>query len=276
MDAFFTSYGLRALITLTFLELPEVQQGAKVRKTGIRRARKISRMTGAASVRIIAWILLGTCAVCQHLDNKENSLPNAPNAQTLNRTEMVRSFIDAAGQPITKRALASGVFDLRLAPKYDPLHFDSETISGQQSATDPNSWMPSLLKRNTGFHTSSSTSLVGRATDAALSVIVTRDECGQRKLNTPYLLRVLTLATAHVAQRPYWHRSVGQPFSDFGSTIGNDAGMNLLHEFQPGLMELVKSHEPKFVSSVFTRSGSRTASRPGRSSSRPSLSEVRK
>jgi len=234
-------------------------------------------MTGTASIRIIACILLGTCsAVCQQLDGKENFLPNAPNAQTVNRTEMVRSFIDAARQPVTGRALANRVSDPKLARKYDPLHFDTETISGQQNATAPSSWIPSLFKRNTAFHASSSTSFVGRATDAALSVIVTRDECGQRKLNTPYLLRVLTIATAHVAQRPYWHRSVGQPFSDFGSTIGNDAGMNLLHEFQPGLMELVKSHEPKFVSSALTRSGSRAAPRLGRSSSRPSQSEVRK
>ena len=234
-------------------------------------------MTGTASTRIIATILLGTCsAVCQHLDDKKNSLPDAPSAQTVNLTERLRSFIDTAHQPVTIRTLANGVSDTQFAPKYDPLHFETETKSGQQDATDPSAWMPSVLKRNTAFHASSRTSLVGRATDAALSVIVTRDEGGQRKLNTPYLLRVITLATAHAAQRPYWRRSVGQPFSDFGSTVGNDAGMNLLHEFRPGLMELVKSHEPKFVSNAFARSGSRAASRPGRSSSVPSHSELHK
>lgn len=232
-------------------------------------------MSGTASTRIIASILLGTCsAVCQQLDDKESFLPNAPSAQIVNRTETLRSFFDKAHQPATTRALANGVSDPKLAPKYDPLHFENETQSVQQDATDPTAWMPSLLKRNTAFHASSSSSLVGRATDAALSVIVTRDEFGQRKLNTPYLLRVLTIATTRVAQRPYWHRSAGQPFSDFGSTVGNDAGMNLLHEFQPGLMEMVRSHEPRFVSNAFTRSGSR-ASHPGRSS-RPSQSDVHK
>lgn len=234
-------------------------------------------MTVTASTRIIAAILLGTCsAVCQHLDDKKNSLPDAPNTQTVNRREMLHSFIDTAHQPVTTRAMANGVSVPRLVPKYDPLHFETETKSGQQDATDPNAWVPSLLKRNTAFHPSSSTNLVGRATEAALSVIVTRDESGERKVNTPYLLRVLTVATAHVARRPYWHRSVGQPFSDFGSTVGDDAGMNLLREFQPGLMELVKSHEPKFVSDAFTRSGSRAAYRSSGSRSLHSESEVHK
>lgn len=210
-------------------------------------------MTGAASTRIIAWVLLGTCsAFCQQA-NKGNSLPDAPNAQTVNQTEILRSFIDTTRQPVTTLKLASGAPALKLAPKYDPLHFETETKSGQQDATNPNAWTPALLKRNTAFHGSSNTSLVGRATDAALSVIVTRDESGQRKLNTPYLFRALTMATAHVAARPYWRRSVAQPFSDFGSTVGNDAGMNVLREFQPGLLELMKNHEPKFVGRIGQR-----------------------
>jgi hypothetical protein len=205
-------------------------------------------MSGAASTRIVACVLLWTCsAFCQQA-NKENSLPDAPNARTVDRTEMLHSFIDTTRQPVTAPRLANGASAPKLAPKYDPLHFEAETKSSQQDATKPNAWPPALLQRNTAFRGSSSTSLVGRATDAALSVIVTRDECGQRKLNTPYLLRALTMATAHVAARPYWRRSVAQPFSDFGSTVGNDAGKNVLREFQPGLLELMKNHEPRFVS----------------------------
>jgi hypothetical protein len=37
------------------------------------------------------------------------------------------------------------------------------------------------------------------------------------------------------------------PFGDFGSTIGNDAGMNLFHEFGPGIRQMVIGHAPKFV-----------------------------
>jgi hypothetical protein len=63
-------------------------------------------------------------------------------------------------------------------------------------------------------------------------------------------LRVLTASVAHSAYRPYWRRSATQPISDFGSTVGSDAGMNVFHEFEPGILQLVKSHEPKFVSKI--------------------------
>src|ERR1700727_1723249 len=43
--------------------------------------------------------------------------------------------------------------------------------------------------------------------------------------------------------------------SDFGSTVGNDAGMNLLHEFAPNLQEVMKSHAPRFVSNLTARIG---------------------
>lgn len=210
-------------------------------------------MAGTASTKIIVCLLLGTCSAFCRQSNEENVLPDAPNAQTLNRNEILRSFIDTTPQRLATPALVNGASGLQPALRYDPLHFDIETKSSQRDTTNPNAWTPALLKRNTVFRGSSSTSLVGRATDAALSVIVTRDDSGQRKLNTPYLLRVLTVATAHVADRPYWRRSVGQPFADFGSTVGNDAGMNVLRQFQPNLMELVKSHEPKFVSRIEQR-----------------------
>jgi hypothetical protein len=93
-------------------------------------------------------------------------------------------------------------------------------------------------------------SLMGRATFAASRTVITRDPSGKGKLNTSYFLGVLTSALAHTAYRPYWRRSVGAPFSDFGSTVGNDAGMNLWHEFGPGIQQMMKSHTPKFVERI--------------------------
>ncbi|MGA7170621.1 MAG: hypothetical protein WBX08_15810, partial [Candidatus Sulfotelmatobacter sp.] len=68
--------------------------------------------------------------------------------------------------------------------------------------------------------------------------------------NTSYLVRVLASAAADTASRPYWRRSVGEPFSDLGSTVGNDAGTNLWHEFRPGIEQVMKSHTPRFVSRI--------------------------
>jgi len=91
---------------------------------------------------------------------------------------------------------------------------------------------------------------MGRASDAISRVFVTRDDTGKSRLNSAYFLRALSSVAADTASRPYWRRSAGQPISDFGSTLGNDAGMNLLHEFRPGLQQLVKSHGPRFVSKI--------------------------
>jgi hypothetical protein len=60
---------------------------------------------------------------------------------------------------------------------------------------------------------------------------------------------------AAAASRPYWRRPLGAPFSDFGSTIGNDVGMNLWHEFGPGIQQIMKSHTSKFVSKIEERVG---------------------
>ena len=89
-----------------------------------------------------------------------------------------------------------------------------------------------------------------RATYAASHTLVTRDDSGKAKLNTSYLLRMLTSVAKDTASTPYWRRRFGEPFSDFGSTIGNDVGMNVLHEFQPGIQQLLKNHTPKVVTAI--------------------------
>ncbi len=57
----------------------------------------------------------------------------------------------------------------------------------------------------------------------------------------------------HTAYRPYWTRSTSATFNDFGSTIGSDAGMNVFHEFGPGIRQMVKGLTPKFVSRIEER-----------------------
>jgi hypothetical protein len=107
---------------------------------------------------------------------------------------------------------------------------------------------PSLLNRNLRYHPSSSASFMGRVSDAASRIFITRDDSGKGRLNTSYFLGVLTSVAIHTAYRPYWTRSGSETFNNFGSTIGSDAGRNLFHEFQPGIMLMVKGHTPKFVS----------------------------
>jgi hypothetical protein len=107
---------------------------------------------------------------------------------------------------------------------------------------------PSRSREHQRYRASLRESLMGRATDAVSSILVTRDESGRRRLNTSYFVAVLTSVAAHRAERPYWLRSsAAAPLGDFGSTVGNDAGMNLLHEFGPGLRQAVTGHMPTFM-----------------------------
>jgi len=105
------------------------------------------------------------------------------------------------------------------------------------------------------YQLSSSDKLMGRATDAASRVFVTRDGTGKSRLNTQYFLRVLTAVAADNASRRYRaHYSGTAPLSDFGSTVGNDAGMNLLHEFGPGIRQKVSGHMPEILAHLGARS----------------------
>jgi hypothetical protein len=64
---------------------------------------------------------------------------------------------------------------------------------------------------------------------------------------------VLTSAAVATAYRPYWARSASTTFKDLGSTIGSDAGINVFHEFWPGIRQVLKRHSPKFVSRIEER-----------------------
>jgi hypothetical protein len=112
---------------------------------------------------------------------------------------------------------------------------------------------PSLLKQNLRYLPSTSSSLMGRATYAASRIFITRDDSGKGRLNTSYFLGVLTSVASAAAYRPYWARSTSATFNNFGSTIGSDAGINVFHEFEPGIRQIVKGLTPTFVSRIEER-----------------------
>jgi hypothetical protein len=108
----------------------------------------------------------------------------------------------------------------------------------------------SSRKQDLRYQPSTSGSFMGRATYAASHIFMTRNDSGKKRLNNSYFLGVLSSVAIHAAYRPYWIRSLSAPFNDFGSTIGSDAGINLFHEFRPGIQQMVKSHMPKFASRI--------------------------
>ena len=215
-------------------------------------------------IRVTCFLLLAACgAACQQAEEKVawSSLPDAPSVQASAQAQTVVG----EASPLTPRAAAddTGVMrELELAngshsPRLAMLAFSKREEPAQKESHDffTRHLYPSLLKRNFDYRPSASSSLMGRATYAASRVFVTRDESGKGRVNTSYFVGVLTSAVVHTAYRPYWRRSPSDPFSNFGSTIGNDAGMNVWHEFGPGLQQLMKNHAPKFVSRIEERIG---------------------
>ena len=224
---------------------------------------RLREMAVPVPIRVAGFMLLVACgALCQQQPEKVafSSLPDAPSVQASAQAETLSAFpgggsvpLASADKGITRQAEFGNIAHRR-PPSFVVL---SNAKPGQENSSDlfDKYLRPTLLKRNLNYHPSSSDSLVGRAAYAASRIFVTRDESGKAKVNTSYLVGVLSSAAVRMAYRPYWNRSATTPFSDFGSTVGNDAGMNLFHEFRPGLEQLMKNHAPKFVSKIEERVG---------------------
>ncbi|MGA8616920.1 MAG: hypothetical protein WB660_00155 [Candidatus Sulfotelmatobacter sp.] len=217
-------------------------------------------------LRVVSLLLLTACgALCQQPEERRswNSLPDAPSVQASGLAEIIRTSPTEVSSPILKavgsqgaampdsqwrnatgapRIVLSAIYQRQPAQENSPDFFSKHLY-------------PVLAHPNVSYPPSTSGSMMGRAAYSASRIFVTRDESGRGRPNTSYFLAVLSSAFVHTAYRPYWDRPVSAPFSDFGSRIGNDAGMNLWHEFRPGLQQLVKSHTPKFVSQIEERIG---------------------
>jgi hypothetical protein len=202
-----------------------------------------------APVGVVFFILVAACGAVSQ--NAGQSLPDAPSKQTATQEQNFNVFIREARSSSKFRALDTDAIVMHRGG----FAAFNEAVSSQ---TDSNTIMGKYLQppapmKQSSYYSSSSGSMMGRATYAASRIFVTRDDSGKGRLNTSYLLRALTSVAAATASRPYWRRPLGAPFSDFGSTVGNDAGMNLWHEFGPGIQQLMKSHAPKFVSKIEER-----------------------
>jgi hypothetical protein len=191
------------------------------------------------------------------------SLPDAPSTiQPPTQAEKFQTFMYEARFPQAMRAAAisSTVWrgtELRHAtpvPKPSLIPSDEVLFTQKESTNFVVRYLcPPFVRRSLLYRPSTSNTLIGRATYAASHIFVTRDDSGKKRLNASYFLGVLSLVAAHSARRPYWARSPSTPFNDFGSTIGNDAGINLFHEFEPGIRQMVKGHTPRFVFKIEDR-----------------------
>jgi hypothetical protein len=244
-------------------------------------------MVRIAPIRVMSFLLLAACgALCQTerpsvdllqgaqfggLNSTEvqrqemstwRSLPDAPSVQLPTEAEKFQTFVKESRSPLTLGAVGvnSGVVretELgHVAPgplPSLPASYKAVFTQKEDSTFFGKYLYPSSLKPHLPYHPSGGSSLMDRATYAASRIFVTRDESGKGRLNTSYFLGVLTSVATASAYRPYWARSTSETFNNFGSTIGSDTGMNLFHEFGPGIRQMVKGHLPKFVSRIEER-----------------------
>ena len=219
-------------------------------------------MTGIESIRVISFLLLAACgALCQSLpsaDLPQGSRLDDPNPPEMQRPEMSTwSSLPDAPSPVQSPAPgADGVSTGALRetgqghltpgplpiatyqlgfPQKSSNDFFAKYLYSQPSTPGP------------GFHPSTSGSFLGRISYAASSIFITRDSTGRGRLNTPYLFSMMTMAASHSAYRPAWQRSPSSTFNDFGSTMGGNAGINVYHEFQPGIRQKVRGITPKLI-----------------------------
>src|SRR6267143_3103176 len=190
------------------------------------------------------------------------SLPDAPSMELQIHAEKVRTFIDQMRSPLALRATSIGAGVLRTArqghvipgPRPSFTAVQNPALTQKEVCTFVDKYLyPSLLKQRLRYVPSASGSFVGRVTDAAWRNFIRRDESGKERLNTSYFIGVLTSVVIHTAYRPYWARPASTTFNNFGSTIGSDAGLNLFHEFEPGLRRMLQGHGPKVVSEIEER-----------------------
>jgi hypothetical protein len=190
------------------------------------------------------------------------SLPDAPSAQAPTQAEKFRTFLDEASSPLTFGAAGVNAAIMRetelgrtssgRTASFGDL-YRGVLIQKESNAFFSKYLYPALLKQDPRYHPSSNRSFFGRATYAASRVLFTRNDSGKTTLNTSYFLGVLTSVAISTAYRPYWTRSPSATLKTFGSTIGSDAGINLLHEFGPDIRQIVRERAPKFVSRIEDR-----------------------
>jgi hypothetical protein len=227
-----------------------------------------------ALFRVVGFCLCAACgAFCQSdrpstsakFSSFSSSLPDAPSALVLNQAHPVQEIGRGIGWGINDEAQ----FPLRVAPpnvavvgmpvataRFQAalaLQPDQHPDQQKSSAFFFKRLYPSLNNPNLRYRPSDNSSVLGRATDAASRILLTRDQSGKRRFNSTYFLRLATSVAADSASRKYRARSKTAPLSDFGSNVGNDAGMNLLHEFGPSLQQALTSHLPKFISRIEER-----------------------
>jgi hypothetical protein len=204
----------------------------------------VKRIASAA----VGFLVLASCgALCQDLQ----SLPDAPSALVStdshrNDNHTLNEFVDEARTPLHIAEADVHAGELRQGG----LVADG---ASSRHGEDFDARLHKILYPAAVKQPSSSAddgSMMGRGLHAALRALILHTDSGSAKVNTGYLLRTLTAVVADAGSTPYWRRHAVDSAGDFGSMVGNDAGLNLWHAFSPGIEHVMVKHTPRFVSKI--------------------------
>lgn len=118
--------------------------------------------------------------------------------------------------------------------------------------------LPSVFHQDPRYYASTDDGTVSRATYAISRIFVTRDDNGRSTLNTSELLGAVLAASLTTAYHPYRHLTPAESMSRAASSMGADAGMNMLREFWPDIREQLIDHGPKVMQGLVTHFAPRT------------------
>jgi hypothetical protein len=178
------------------------------------------------------------------------ALPDAPSARLTDR-EKFEIFADEARSPLT--FLSAGVsagYNTAANRAYGGGWNGfgrnyAAAVAQHQTANFLGKYLfPTLLSQDPRYHPSEKDGFWSRSTYAATRVLITRRDNGQKTINSSYLLGVLVSSAIAASYQPV-RRTSAQTLSDFGSTVGGDAGMNILKEFWPQLRSTLRPIAPK-------------------------------
>ena len=177
------------------------------------------------------------------------SFPDAPSVRASPQDEKLCWFgkAESALDVLANRNVTRDTIQLSSPGSNSRFHALHDALPRNELDSFLDKYLYSSPLKNATNHSSISGSLLSRSTDAASHVVITQNDSGERVVNVRYLLVALTSAAVDTAHRPYWAQSTSGTFSDFGSSLGSDAGMNVFREFQPSIRKMLESHSPIFV-----------------------------
>lgn len=178
------------------------------------------------------------------------SLPDAPSSAALTSRQKFAVFMESAGSPLTLAGAGLTAMTMRSSAPNGASGSWSRAYTFAVAQRESNEFFgkfvfPTLLHQDPRYHPADSESFFGRAFYAASRVAITRTDDGSNTVNSSYLLSTVLTSTLANAYRPQWARSASTTMGDIGSTIGGDAGFNLLREFWPQISKKLASKTPK-------------------------------